>query len=209
VASRLAWSPDERYLYVRVSSLDRWDNEAVRHVLVDLWTREPQTIPDEPAWLPRYWNLKAALASPVAADWKIRISAREEQVRTTSVPREGNISQHGDPGAGLDEVIGKAAMSSQKTSFEDYVLNGQVIGAAVNGRVSPGRTYGWAPAPHALIAFINQKGRLVLMNRAGRTREVKGAKKPSLPAWSHDGRRLAFSEASASNAFDLKFVEIR
>jgi len=207
--TRLAWSPDSNYLYLRVSSFDRWDNEAVRHLLLDIRTREPLVIPDEPAWLPRAWNLKSGLTSPSAASWRIRIDMREEQVRSTNVPREGNIGQHGDPGAGLDEVIRKAAMSSQKTLFENYVLSGHVIASAVNTHVAAGRTYGWAPPPHALMAFVNPKGRLVLMNEAGASREVKGAKKPSLPVWSDDGRRLAFAQPSGASGYDIKVVDIR
>ena len=100
-------------------------------------------------------------------------------------------------------------MSGQKVLFEDYVLNGKVIASSVNGHVPPGRTFAWAPAPLALLAFVDAKGRLVLMNQAGVTREVKGAKKPSLPAWSEDGRRLAFVQSSGQSNAVVKVVDIR
>jgi len=208
LATRLAWSPDASYIYLRISSFDRWDNETVRHLLLDMRTREPLVIPDEPAWLPRAWNMKSALTSPVVSSWRIGIDTREEQVRSTNVPREGNISQHGDPGAGLDEVVRKAAVSSQKTFFENYVLNGHVIASAVNSHVAVGRAFGWSPPPRALMAFVNPKGRLVLMNSAGAIREVKGTKSASLPAWSDDGLRLAYAEQSRGG-YVIRAVEIR
>jgi len=209
VATRMAWSPDGAWIYVRMSTFDRWSNETVRHLLVETQGKRIQDLGDEPLWLARYWNTKSALASPTVASWRIKIDTREDQVRTTNVPREGNIGQHGDPAAGLDETVRKAANSSQKTLFEDYVLNGRVVASAINDHVAPGRTFAWAPPPLALVAFVDAKWRLMLMNQAGATREVKGAKKPSLPAWSENGRRLAFVQATTLSNCVVKVVDVR
>ncbi len=209
VATRMAWSADGAWIYVRMSTFDRWSNETVRHLLVETQGKRIQDLGDEPSWLPRYWNTKSALASPTVPSWRIKIDTREGQVRTTNVPREGNIGQHGDPTAGLDETVRKAANSSQKVSFEDYVLNGRVVASAINDHVAPGRTFAWAPPPLALVAFVDAKWRLMLMNQAGATREVKGAKKPSLPAWSEDGRRLAFVQATTLSNCVVKVVDVR
>lgn len=209
VPTRMAWSPDAAWLYLRISTFDRWSNETVRHVLVETQGKRVEPLADEPSWLPRYWNVKSALTSPVLAAWKIKIDSRDELVRTTNVPREGNIGQHGDPQATPDETAQKAALASQKTRFETYLLNGRVIGSAINGHVAPGRTYAWAPAPLALIAFVSDKNKLMLMNSQGRTREVKGPKKPMLPAWSEDGRRLAFVQQTGSGTCVVKVVDIR
>jgi hypothetical protein len=209
VPTRMAWSPDAAWLYLRLSTFDRWSNETVRHVLAEIDGKRVQDLGDEPGWLPRYWNTKAALTSPTVPAWRMKIDTREEQVRTTNVPREGNIGQHGDPGAGMDDVVRKAALASQKTLFEQYTLNGHVVASAVNDHVPPGRMFAWAPPPLALIAFVDESGRLVLMNAAGATRQVKGAKKPSLPAWSDDGRRLAFVQSASASGSVIKVVEIR
>ena len=209
IPTRLAWSPDEAWIYVRVSTFDRWSNETVRHVLIETQGTRVQPLTDEPGWLPRYWNLKSALTSPVVPTWRIKIDTHEEQVRTTNVPREGNIGQHGDPAAGLDETVIKAAQSSQKTLFEALRLNGRVIGSAVNGHVPPGRTYAWAPEPMALVAFVTENGRLAVMNAKGHVREVKGAKKPLLPAWSQNGEQLAYVQQTASGVWTIKAVTIR
>lgn len=208
VPTRMAWSPDDRWIYVRLSTFDRWSNESVRHVLVEAGGAGTETLADEPGWLPRYWNTKSAMTSPVAASWRITIDARQETVRTANVPREGNIGMHGDPTAGLDETVKNAALSSQQASFQDYLLNGQVVAASVNGQIVPGRSYAWATAGLPLIAFVNEKGRLIVMNRDGRTREVKGPKKPLLPAWSESGRRLAWVQ-EVGGGFSVRAVDIR
>jgi hypothetical protein len=46
------------------------------------------------------------------------------------------------------------------------------------------------------------------MNRDGKTREVKGTKKPLLPAWSENGQRLAWVQ-EAGDGFSVRAVEIR
>ena len=209
VPTRMAWSPDDTWLYVRLSTFDRWSNETVRHLLVETAGRRVETLPDEPGWLPRYWNTKAAMTSPIIPSWRIKIDTRDELVRTANVPRDGSIGMHtADPSAGVDDVVKNAAMASQKASFQEYRLNGKVVAASVNAQVVPGRTYGWAPAPLALMAFVNEKGRLVVMNHEGKTREVKGPKKPLLPAWSESGRRLAWVQ-EAGGGFSIRAVEIR
>ena len=209
IPTRMAWSPDGAWLYLRVSSFDRWSNETVRHVLIETQGKRVEPLTDEPGWLARYWNLKSAMVSPVVPAWRIKIDTREEQVRTTNVPREGNIGQHGDPAAGLDETVIKAAQSSQKTLFETLRLNGRVVGSAVNGHVPPGRTYAWAPEPLALVAFVTENARLAVMNAKGHVREIKGAKKPLLPAWSDNGQQLAYAQQTSSGAYAIKAVTIR
>ena len=207
--TRMAWSPDDKWIYVRLSTFDRWSNETVRHVLVEAGGAATEALADEPGWLPRYWNTKSAMTSPVAASWRISIDTRQETVRTANVPREGNIGQNtGDPNASLDEVVKNAALSSQKVSIQNYLLNGHVVAAAVNGQIVPGRSYAWATAGLPLIAFVNEKGRLIVMNRDGRTREVKGPKKPLLPAWSESGRRLAWVQ-EGGGGYSVRAVDIK
>jgi len=209
VPTRMAWSPDDKWIYVRISTFDRWSNESIRHVLVEVGGTGTETLTDEPSWLPRYWNTKSAMASPVVPSWRIKVDVRQETVRTANVPREGNIGQNtGDPNAGLDEVVKNAALSSQRASIQNYLLNGQVVAAAVNGQIVPGRSYAWATAGLPLMAFVNEKGRLIVMNRDGRTREVKGPKKPALPAWSESGRRLAWVQ-EGGGGYSIRAVEVR
>jgi hypothetical protein len=209
VPTRMAWSPDDTWIYVRFSTFDRWSNETVRHLLVATTGKQVETIPDEPGWLPRYWNTKAAMTSPVIPSWRIKVDARDENLRTANVPREGAIGQNtGDPNAGLDDVVKNAAFASQKTKFHEYLLNGHVVAASVNAEIAPGRSYAWALPPLPLFAYVNEKGRLMVMNHEGRTREVKGLKKPLVPAWSESGWRLAWVQ-EAGDGFSVRAVEIR
>ena len=207
--TRLAWSPDGRQLYVRASRFDRWANETATHAVVSLDTKQAGPAAAEPLWAMRYWSWKSAPSAPGRDDFAIKVETREEIVRTTNVPREGSVGMStADPTAGLDEVAKNAAYSSQKTFFENLVVRGHIIDRAVNRHTVPGRMFGWAPAPRALLAYADGKGRLVLMDGQGRTREVKKTKDALLPAWSEDGARLAYVQKAGRDQWTLRVIDV-
>jgi hypothetical protein len=207
--TRLAWSPDGRQLYLRGSRFDRWANETVTHLVVSLDTKKAAAAATEPFWAMRYWSWKSAPTAPGRDDFAIKVETREETVRTTNVPREGNIGMStADPTAGLDETVRSAALAGQKTFFETLLAHGHVIDRAVNRHTVPGRMFGWAPAPRALLAYADEKGRIVLMDVQGRMRLVKKTKDALLPAWSEDGSQLAFVQKSGRDRFDVRVIEI-
>jgi len=209
VPTRLAWSPDGGQIYVRLSVFDRWANETVSFLLATLAAREVAPLAAEPAWAPRYWAWKSAPVSPADPDFRIKLETREDLVRTTNVGREGNIGQNvSDPTAPLDEVVVNAARATQKVHFETLWLHGHAIDRAVNRAVVPGRTFGWAPAPSALIAYADEKRRLVLMDATGRTRRVGVTRQVLLPAWSGDGTRVAFLQ-KAGDGLALRVLGVR
>ena len=130
-------------------------------------------------------------------------------MRTTNVPRGGDIGGFmADAGAGYDELAQKAIMANQKARIETLRLNGRLIDQTINTPLIPGRRFGWAPASRELLAWADRNGRLVLVDRDGRTRESKGTKHVLLPAWSEDATRIAFIERVKSDAYVLRLVRI-
>jgi hypothetical protein len=209
VPTRLAWAPDGASLYVRVSRFDRWFNETASHSIVGRSTRKLTGTNGEPPWATRYWVWKSAPASPAADGWRLVFEAREEQVRTTNVPRGADIGGFmADATGGYDELAQKAVLANQKARFETLTLSGHLIDQTINTSLIPGRKFGWAPAPRELMAFAGRDGRLVLMDRDGRTRVVKDTRNVLLPAWSEDGQYIAFIERVRSDEYALRTVRI-
>jgi hypothetical protein len=209
VPTRLSWSPDGDHLYLRVSRFDRFANETATHAVVTLSTREAAPTTSEPPWAARYWLWKSAPTSPAVDSWRFALDAREEQMRTTNVPRGGDIGGFmADGAAGYDELAQKAILANQKARIETLTLNGHLIDRTINTPVIPGRRFGWAPAPRVLVAWANRNGRLALMDREGRTLEVKGTKNVLLPAWNDDGTRIAFIERGKGDTYALRLVRI-
>lgn len=209
IPTRLAWAPDGVSFYVRLSQFDRWANETAAHAIVEVASRRVTVIRGVPDWAERYWAWKAGQSSPAEPSWRIVYEARDELVKTTNVPREGNIGMNvADPHTPLSEVVALAALASQKTRFETLTLGNLVLDRAINSRILPGRTFSWAPEPAARIAYVDSKGRLVLAERHGVSREVKGTKNVLLPAWSDDGRRIAYVEKRKGDKYILRQVRI-
>ncbi len=209
IPTRLAWAPDHRYLYLRVSRFDRWANETASHAIVDVEARTVSPTTGEPPWASRYWFWKSAPASPGDPTWKLSFDAREEQVRTTNVPRGGDIAGFmSDPGAGYDELAQKAILANQKVRFERLTLNGRVIDETVNTSLTPGRRFGWSPPARGLIAVADRNGHLVLIDRDGKTQTAEGTKQVLLPAWSEDGTRIAFVERVRNERYALRLVRV-
>ncbi len=209
VPTRLAWAPDGAHLYVRVSRFDRFANETATHAIVTTTGPDVAATPSEPPWAARYWLWKSAPASPAVEAWRFAFDAHEEQVRTTNVPRGGDIGGFmSDPGAGYDELARKAILANQKARIETLRLNGRLIDQTVNTPLVPGRRFGWAPAPRALLAWADRDGRLALVDLDGQTRAIKGTKHVLLPAWSEDGTRIAFIERVKSDRYALRLVRI-
>ena len=206
---RLAWNADGSQLYIRTSVFDRWANETASHLTVVLATKQVVSLAAEPAWAAQYWSWKSSPASPADVSLRVDLEVRNEVMRTANVPREGNIGQNvADPSAGLDETVINAARASQQARFETLTLRGHVIDRTVNEHLIPGRTFGWAPAPHAFVAFVSEKQRIVVMDRAGGTREVRDTRRALLPAWSPDGRRLAFLQKERGESYSLRIVAV-
>lgn len=206
---RLAWNAEGSQLYIRTSVFDRWANETATHLLISIRAGQVARVTAEPGWASQYWSWKSGPVSPADPSLRVDLEIRTEIVRTTNVPREGNIGQNvADPSAGLDETVINAARASQQARFETLTLRGRVIDRTVNEHLMPGRTFGWAPAPHAFVAFVSEKQRLVLMDRAGGTREVRDAKNAMLPAWSPDGTRIAFLQKGRGDTFTLRIVAV-
>lgn len=209
IPTRLAWAPDGAYLYLRVSKFDRWANETVSHVQLELGTHEISWLEREPAWARRYWNWKSAASSPAQPAWRIKFESRQEKYRTTNVPGEGGIGQHSaDPNASLDEIVRKAALANQMVTVETLTLGAIVLEEGVNRQVFPGRTFSWAPAPSVRIAYVNDKGHLVIAQHGGHSREVEGTDGVQLPAWSEDGSRIVFFEQK-NDTYVLRVVAVR
>jgi hypothetical protein len=156
--------------------------------------------------------LEIRQASPAAAAFIVVDGPRVETVRATAAPTGGALAKGGggDPLAGstVGDVASAVDQSQTKTIYA-LKLKGETIGEWVNEPVSPGVTYTWAPAPLRVIAFARRDGGpLIVFDEAGQKQELTAAKSAFLPAWSDDGKRLAWLEKKDRKKFDLMIAEV-
>ena len=101
-----------------------------------------------------------------------------------------------------------AAMQSQIAHYYTLKLKGEVVGEFVNAVAVPGLTFGWGPAGTGLIAFSNPDGRIVIMDDQGRRQEISSSKSTLLPAWTDDGKRLAYLQRTGKDKAVLEIVDV-
>jgi len=210
--SRMAWSPDGTRLYVRMSEYDRWANETARHYLIDVAGRRRMEAEATPGWVTDYWAWKSAPVAPDRPSFAIKLEQVEGVARSTNVPREGTIGQSAsDPTADPTGVqtVAAAVWTSQRIVTSTMWLHGQVIAQVVNKPLRPGSTFSWSPASLGLIAYADEKGRLVIMDAAGHLRRVAKTKNVLLPAWSEDGHSLAYFQKTSRTGYNLMIVHIK
>jgi hypothetical protein len=212
--SRLAWSPDGSEFYIQTIERDRSGGiKSMSHYVASATSKNLKSIDQEPPWASKYWSWKSGQTSPGAAAFKIVIDGpRREAVRATAAPTGGALAKGGgaDPLAGTTVAdVASAADQTQVKTIYALKLNGETLGEWVNEPVSPGVNYTWAPAPLHMIAFARREGGpLVLFDDAGQKQELSAAKSAFLPAWSDDGKRIAWLEKKDKKKYDLTIAEV-
>jgi hypothetical protein len=213
---RLAWSPDAKELYVQTAERDSVGAvKKAHHYVVAATGGSPKEVEAEPDWASKYWAWKSWKAAPGSAAFAISLDERRDVVRPIDAPRGGTIAgMGGDASAGAQVGGGPGGAGTmvipegQNASIRTMRLKGEVIGEWVNSVIVPGLTFGWSPASLNLIAFSGKGKDLVIMDEQGRKQKIDTARATSLPAWSDDGKKLAFVEQKDRKKFTLNVVEI-
>lgn len=218
---RLAWSPDASQIYLQTADPDTRGNVKLRHYTMGLDGQPPKSVDAEPDWAPGYWAWKSSQAAPGMASWRIAIEQQQKRMSAVSNPSGGDMAKGAVGGAGssgggtvgsgggmsVGEAAG-AAYNTQNASVVTLKLKNEVVGEFVNAPALPGTTFGWGPTGSGLIVFTPPDGRLVLMDSESRKLEVAGAKSAYLPAWTTDGKRIAYLEKSGRKKFLLRVVDV-
>lgn len=210
--TQLGWSPDASQLYLQTSERGS-DGMYVNPRTFLLSTASPQPSPANapPVWAAEYWSWKSGRTGPGMTSPEIQIAVQEKTTSGTESPMGGLA--YG--GGGVDAVSGTSASGAarrseqmQKHRVVKLTLNGQGIGQFVDMPFLPGYSFGWSPKALGLLAFVNDAGRLGVMDMQGHHQELAASKNVILPAWSPDGKQIAYMQKAAKNRWDLFAVSV-
>jgi hypothetical protein len=210
---RLAWSPDGSEFYVL--SVERDGRGAVKtghHYLIQSANKSLKSIDQEPPWAASYWTWKSGQASPAAPSFKIAVDSEQKAVRSTAAPMGGALAKGGtpDPSAGTSLAdVASAAEQTQMQQVYTLKIRNETIGAWTNEPVMPGVNFSWAPPPLRLLVFAKREGGpLAVIDETGRKQELKGAKAALVPAWSGDGKQIAWLERKDKKKLELTVADV-
>lgn len=211
--ARLAWSDDRSEFYVQTIERDRTGNpKAVHHYLVSTSSRSVKDAAGEPPWAAQYWQWKSAQASPAAPAFRISVEERTETKRAVAAPTGGDLARGGTPDPTAGSTLSDAASAAdtmQTAHIYALKVKTETIGEWTNAAVTPGTNFTWAPAPLRLLAFARRDGgSIVILDPSGAKQELAGTKGALLPAWSSDGRRLAWIERKDRKTYQLMMADV-
>lgn len=212
--ARMAWSPDGSELYVQMMEGQFGKPPSkLTHLVVNAASGERREVETEPEWVSEYWTAKSGQASPDAPTFKIDLKSETRSQKTVSAPMGGDLARGGGVGAdGGSTSAGDAlaaAYNKQAVPVNTMLLHGEIIGEYVNSVIVPGQTFGWGPKGTKVVAYSAHKsGRVVVMDDSGKKQEFESTKDTLFPAWSPDGRRIAWLQRDGRKTYILKVAKI-
>ena len=209
---QMAWSPDGTKLYVQTTKADQYGNPDSRHYVLVLDSHaKPERLDVEPDWASQFWSVKSSPVSPGSGSFKISVDSHQETIRSTSVSMGGALATGDVQGSGTTvNDVTTAIRGEQTATIIQLRAANRTIGTWTNEQVHPGFTFGWAPASLGLLAYADRQhdGRLILLDAAGHTHELRDTKHVILPAWSDDGTRLAYLQRDGGTKYRLQIINV-
>jgi hypothetical protein len=205
---RISWSPDGQHLHLVAMKRMRDSSLELTHHLIDLASGEVKKVDAEPEWAAEYWTWKSDRAAPGNRAFAIELDQQRKNESATARPMGGDLARGGASsatGATVDDVAGQM---STNVLVITLLLKGAVLGQWKGEPFVPGLTFGWAPAGMNAIAFTGQDGKLVLMDEQARKQRVEATKDARLPAWSPDGRKVAWAEKQDRKKFRIQVADV-
>lgn len=199
----LTWNADGTELYLETAELktDALPKETF-HYIVKASTGELKKVDAEPAWSTTYRNAMKFKSAPGDEAFAISLETEERRASATGIPMGGDYARGGttaDVGGSAGGVsmstVAAAANQSQTGTAHVMRLKGQTVGEWLNRPIVPGQSYGWGPQGSNIIAYAEPNNRqLMVMDKSGAKKKIDDTKGVYSPAFSNDGKQLAWLE---------------
>ena len=202
----LVWNGNGTELCVETAEL-KMDAlpKATHHYLLNPGNGDIKEVDAEPAWVASYRDSMKFKSAPGDAAFLISLDTEERKSSATSTPMGGDYARGGTgsdaggiAGGVSAETVAAAANQTQSGTAHVMRLKGQIVGEWINRPIVPGQSYGWGPQGSNLIAFAEPSNRqLIVMDKSGAKQKIADTRGVYSPAFSNDGKQLAWLELRA------------
>jgi len=207
---QVGWAPDGTQLYIQTAEGPA-SSPRLRHYTVAIGGGAINTLDLQPDWARSYWEFKSDRAAPGIGSLMIDVEQKYETLKV-GTGSAGALDREGSPLGGGNvnnpETLAKGNDQNQKQLVTRLKLLDEAVSEFVNQTPIPGLMFSWGPEKSGAIAFTDRDGRLLLMDQKKRKHSVSGAKDALLPAWSIDGKRLAWVQKSGRKKFTLVYAAV-
>jgi hypothetical protein len=223
----LCWSPDDSQLFIYAERVvvpkGAATDAAVRkgYFLLSSTGADLQEAEAQPPWAGPYWEFKSSVTSPEGNQLEKRGSGPVESAyrmageiieRPWHQPRRQSVLDRqelggeplGDERGGRDPSRTKA---DTWPSMGDSRGIGKDLGETQSALFYPGMTYSWSPPGGRTIVYCDDS-RATLLSEDGKTKRNIASGDLYLPAWSHDGTRIAFARMPDAHKWEIHLVEL-
>jgi len=208
---RLCWSPDGGSLYLQVAESDP-PVERVRHYSIPLEGGTLAPIDREPAWAADFWAVKQDRVAPGIESLVIDVVQGNENLKS-GPGQAGVLDRSSSPdrvaaGNPSVESLASGNMGTERARVVRLTLLGTDIATWVNERPFPGARFSWGPRNSGALVYVGEKGQLVFFDQRKQKQTVASVKDTLLPAWSADGKRLAYLQKTGRKKFVLAWAPL-
>jgi hypothetical protein len=202
----LCWSPDDSQLFIYAERVvvpkGGAADVAVRkgYFLLSSTGADLQETEAQPPWAGPYWDYKSSLTSPEGTKLEKGGSERVESVYRMS----GKIVER--PWFPFRKASEQAQQNAETSGLPSRVseMRSRDPGPSL---FYPGMTYSWSPPGGRTIAYYDDF-KVSLLSEDGKTSRKIASGDLYLPAWSHDGTRIAFVRIPESHIWEIHVVEL-
>jgi hypothetical protein len=208
---RLCWSPDGASLYIQTAEAEP-PVERFRHYSVTLEGGALTPLDRAPDWAATYWAVKQDRTAPGLESLVIEVQQGTESIKTGTGPA-GVLDRSSSPdrvamGSPSVDGLASANMGNDKARVVRLTLLGTDIATWTNERPYPGARFSWGPSRAGALVYVGEKGQLVFLDQNKQKRPVAATKDAVLPAWSTDGKRLAFLQKTGRKKYALTWAPV-
>jgi hypothetical protein len=205
---QVGWAPDGTQFYIQTADGPA-TNPKLRHYAVAIGGGAVNSLDTQPDWARSYWEFKSDRSAPGIGSLMIDVEQRYETLKAGTGPA-GALDREGNPLGGVGNVdsLAKGTDQYQKQLVTRLKLFDEAVSEFVNQKPIPGLMFSWGPEKSGAIAFTDRDGRLLLLDQKKHKQSVSGAKDALLPAWSIDGKRLAWVQKSGRKKFTLVYAAV-
>lgn len=206
---QIGWAADGAKLYIQTAEGPA-SSPRLRHYWVAMTGGAVNSLESEPDWARTYWEFKSDRAAPGIGSVMIDLEQKFETLKV-GPGQAGALDREASAlggNVGNLETIAKGNDPNQKQLVTRLKLFDETVSEFVNQTPIPGLTFSWGPEKSGAIAFTDRDGRLTLMDQKKHKQNVAGAKNALLPAWSTDGRLLAWVQRAGRKKYTLMYANV-